>query len=167
MKQIPDKIYLQMHGDAYVEDIEDVSGINSEDVTWSLEKVFDNDIEYKRIKAANSKPKIYISLPITGCNIKEQQAYAVGVQWWLEKQGFQAVNPFDNGVPVDASNEAHYKRDLHLLTDCDGIILLEGWRKSKGCRLEHKVALACGLNIATTDMRVSKQIANLKGEKDD
>lgn len=111
------------------------------------------------------KKKIYISLPITGYSLKEQQSYAVGVQWWLEKQGFQAVNPFENGIPADASTEAHYKADLHLLTDCDGILLLEGWRKSKGCRLEHKVALACGLNIATTDMRVSTQLAKLKGEE--
>lgn len=165
MEKIPDKIYLQVHGDAYVEDIEDVREIESENITWSLEKVFDSDIEYHRA-AANpdaAKPKVYISLPITGYDLTERKAYAVGVAWWLEREGFTPVNPLENGINADAPIEAHYKRDLHLMTDCEGIILCGDWQRSKGCKLEHKVALACGLKIATTDMRVSKQLAMLKG----
>jgi len=163
MKQIPEKIYLQIHGDAYVENIEDVSKVTEEDVTWCIDKVNDNDIEYRRAKSQPERSKrVYISLPITGYSLNERKAYAAGVAWWLEREGFTPVNPLENGISADAPIEEHYRKDLHDLADCGGVIFCEGWQDSKGCKLEHCVALACGLNIADTSMRVSKQLERLK-----
>ena len=48
MKNIPEKMYLQIGEDADLE--EDFNDLSLEDITWCRDKVFDNDIEYVRVK---------------------------------------------------------------------------------------------------------------------
>lgn len=43
MKQPPDKIYLQWHGDGEPNDVGEVDG---NEVTWCKDKIFEHDIEY-------------------------------------------------------------------------------------------------------------------------
>lgn len=52
-KSAPEKIYLQWHGDADPE-IE-TAAVHEMAVTWSRERVFDNDIEYV-MKSFKSNP---------------------------------------------------------------------------------------------------------------
>jgi len=46
MKNIPKKIYLQIGEDAEL--AEDFSELSEEDIAWSTDRIFDNDIEYSR-----------------------------------------------------------------------------------------------------------------------
>lgn len=39
------------------------------------------------------------------------------------------------------------RADIHVLTDCDGILMLRGWEQSKGAKLEFDVATSCGLEV--------------------
>lgn len=39
------------------------------------------------------------------------------------------------------------KEDLRLLLGCDGIIVPNRWRCSKGCEMERHVADACGIPV--------------------
>ena len=39
------------------------------------------------------------------------------------------------------------RADIHILTDCDGILMLRGWEQSKGAKLEFDVATSCGLEV--------------------
>lgn len=49
MKNLPDKIYLQVCGDCNANDCENCKFEDLEDnVTWSKDKIFDKDIEYTR-----------------------------------------------------------------------------------------------------------------------
>ncbi len=48
MKNIPDKIYLQVGADCDADDFNDV--YPGEDITWCADQINDNDIEYERVK---------------------------------------------------------------------------------------------------------------------
>lgn len=50
MDKVPDRIFLQIHGDAEVEDINDVSDIDEGNVTWCKDKIYPTDVEYARAK---------------------------------------------------------------------------------------------------------------------
>ena len=65
----------------------------------------------------------------------------------LRGRGYDPVNPFNNGVSLDAPYEDHMRADLRMLLGCDGIYLLRGWMASRGACLERTVAEACGLLI--------------------
>ena len=52
MKNLPDKIYLQVCGDCNANDCENCKFEDLEDnVTWCKDKIFDKDIEYTRTDA--------------------------------------------------------------------------------------------------------------------
>ena len=36
---------------------------------------------------------------------------------------------------------------LKAMLDCDGIYMLKGWKKSRGAKLEHFIALKLGIEI--------------------
>lgn len=41
----------------------------------------------------------------------------------------------------------YLRRDLRVIADCNRIVLLPGWTKSKGARLEHHIAQELGFQI--------------------
>lgn len=65
----------------------------------------------------------------------------------LESQGYDPVNPFDNGVPDNAHWREHMRADIAMLLKCDAIFMLPGWELSKGCKLELDVASSCGIAV--------------------
>lgn len=89
------------------------------------------------------KLKIYISGPITGLPYDEVERHFERAKRDLAKADFEPVSPLENGLPPEASWEAHMQRDLEILSTCDGIYLLRGWEKSKGAQIEVNFALSC------------------------
>lgn len=85
--------------------------------------------------------KIYISGPITGANINTTRLRFKCAEATLRMQGFTVANPMENGLPEDAPYDEHIKRDLEVLAECDAIYLLNGWERSKGCRIEFNEAV--------------------------
>lgn len=69
----------------------------------------------------------------------------------LRSHGFNIVSPHetmpnpDGGIPW----EVCLKQDLNTLTRCHGVIVLDGWTRSRGARLEVGTALALGMPILT------------------
>ncbi len=51
MDKIPNRIFLQIHGDAEVENINEVSDIDEGNVTWCKDKIYPTDVEYVRAKS--------------------------------------------------------------------------------------------------------------------
>lgn len=84
--------------------------------------------------------KVYISLPITGHDIEEVEARCIFAKSVLKKKGHTPVSPLDVSDNPDASYAEHMGRDISALLDCDAVVFLDGWRKSKGCALEHAAA---------------------------
>lgn len=98
--------------------------------------------------------KIYISLPITGCNVNIQRSIARRYAWFVGATGHEAINPFDvEGAPVHYGAREQYAhfmgRDIEKLLLVDAVLFCPGWERSRGCRLERQVALIYGIRIVT------------------
>lgn len=88
------------------------------------------------------KNKIYISGPITGLPHKEVEQVFGRVADKLNRLGWEAVSPLNNGLPAEASYNEHMLRDLEMLAECRAIFMLKGWENSKGARIEFAEAVA-------------------------
>lgn len=85
--------------------------------------------------------KIYISGAITGTDdYMERFAKA---EKELTEQGYSVVNPakVNAQLPEDTSYEEYMKMSFCMLTMCDGIYMLKGWRKSRGANREYCYAM--------------------------
>lgn len=90
---------------------------------------------------------IYISGAISGEDYEKRRNRFEEIENMLLSKGYNTINPWRNGVSVDAPHHVHMKADIKMLLECDFIYMMKGWQKSKGARLEHSVACACGLNL--------------------
>lgn len=91
--------------------------------------------------------KLYLSGPITGLEIDEARERFAAAQELMESQGWEVVNPMDNGVPVEAAWEVHLAADIMALLGCKAVAMLPGWEASRGARLEHALAKKIGMRI--------------------
>ena len=100
-----------------------------------------------------SKPKIYLSGPISGYDLEERKAAFLEARKILERKGYEVFNPMENGLPADATTHQHMRRDLSELTredmPYDAIYLMDRWNHSAGCMTELHVATAIGLQVYT------------------
>ena len=93
--------------------------------------------------------KVYLSGPISGYDYEERRMTFSRLAEVMQKVGLEPVNPMENGVPKEAASEVHMRADLKMLLECDSIMMLNGWERSLGARVEHEVALSCGLRVMT------------------
>jgi hypothetical protein len=56
-------------------------------------------------------------------------------------------NPAETDWPKDVKWETCMKYDLKILVDCDVLVLLPNWKKSRGVKLETRIAKALGIRI--------------------
>ena len=103
------------------------------------------------------KKKVYISGAIAHYGMEERRATFEAAALRLKEQGFEPVNPFENGVPADAHWMAHMKADIALLVGCDYIYMLNGWELSKGAKLEFDVASSCGIKVMFEGQESSRE----------
>ena len=69
----------------------------------------------------NMGKTIYISLPIAGLDLQEQIAHAENIERTLEHFYDKVLNPFDNGVPIDAHPSEHMRADFKMLLEKNGL----------------------------------------------
>lgn len=93
------------------------------------------------------KKRIYISGAIAHHDLEERKKAFADAARYLSLNDYEPVNPFDNGLPVDADWKEHMRADICTLTGCDGIYMLRGFETSKGAILELDVASSCGLKV--------------------
>lgn len=95
--------------------------------------------------------KIYISIPISGCNIQDQSGLALSVAEKLKELGHEPINPFDTPTaPINYNEKEMYAyymgRDIEQLLLCDAILFCDRlWPNSKGCRAEHNISDVYGI----------------------
>lgn len=46
-----------------------------------------------------------------------------------------------------ASAIKYLAKSIELMDDADRIVMMKGWEKSRGCRIEHEVAVAYGREV--------------------
>ena len=97
--------------------------------------------------------KVYLSGPMTGYpkfNYPAFHDYAAQ----LRALGHEVVSPAEqDGVsgldPATSEWHEFIRWDLKVLVDCEAIVLMDGWHKSRGARLVHHVADTLGMTVLT------------------
>lgn len=93
------------------------------------------------------KELIYISGPISHRDLTERRKTFAETAERLRSEGFDVVNPMENGLPENATTHQHMRRDIEMLMCCDIIYMMKGWTHSKGCKVEFDVATSIGLSV--------------------
>ena len=83
---------------------------------------------------------IYISGPISGLPFETVWHNFNNAEAILQEQGYEVINPLDNGLPQDSAWTEHMRADIRLLMDCEAIYLLKGYQDSKGAMIEYDLA---------------------------
>lgn len=97
--------------------------------------------------------KVYLSGPITGIN-NYKGLFAFTEEFAKLCDTLRIFNPTSQ-IPDSLDYEDAMKRCVAALVEYDTIVMLPGWHISKGARLEHDIALACGMNVIDlTDYRL-------------
>lgn len=99
--------------------------------------------------------KIYISLPIAGCEYTVDIRNEEACNWVISHlEGYDCVSPLDINElnPDNLTEERDWQkfmgRDIEALLRCDAILMCEGWQNgSKGCMAEFEVAKIYGKEI--------------------
>ena len=64
----------------------------------------------------------------------------------LRGQGHDVVNPADERDTTQ-TYEYYMRRAIENLLTCEGVVMLPGWEKSRGARMEHVIASNLGMTI--------------------
>ena len=103
------------------------------------------------------KKKVMISQPMNGLSDEEIMQNRYDANMYLHKCGFEIVNSFF--IDDEYSDEAlkakgveqigvyFLAKSLESMSMCDAVYFCKGWEKARGCKLEHDVAVAYGLEI--------------------
>lgn len=92
--------------------------------------------------------KIYISGKITGRDLEEaRKQFDKAEQYWIS-QGIEVVNPMKEVPAEDGKPWDYYmRRDIKLLMDCDAIYMMDGWKTSRGAKIEKYIAEQLGMKL--------------------
>lgn len=93
--------------------------------------------------------KIYVSIPITGEDYRDQRNHAFVVATNLAQKGYEAVTPFDIVPCVSTPYNEAMGQCVSALLECDAIYLCKNWRASKGCKAELQIALVYEKEVIT------------------
>lgn len=101
--------------------------------------------------------KAMISQPMAGKTDEEIVATRERAIKVLESKGYEVVNTLftDEWYSPDAMKERGVEniplcflaKSLENMSLCGAAYFCKGWRQARGCRIEHEVALAYGLNV--------------------
>lgn len=94
------------------------------------------------------RPWCYNSGPITGKSyLKAFNTFLRYDKVIRERIKMEPVNPMIHGLKSSRPYWLHIVYDLYLLFRCDSVAFQPEWEKSRGCRIEYKVAKMLGKNM--------------------
>jgi len=89
----------------------------------------------------------YISGPMTGYEDYNYPAFHAKAKE-LRAQGHTVFNPAELfGGKTDLPREKYMREDIAALLDAGCVVMLPGWKQSKGANLERKIALELGIEV--------------------
>lgn len=101
--------------------------------------------------------KAMLSQPMNGKTEEEIVATREKAIKVLETQGYELVDTYFNDEWSRKENmEAEgvvqipvrfLAKSLEKMSLCDAVYFCKGWEQARGCRIEHEVAVAYGLNV--------------------
>ncbi len=95
----------------------------------------------------NRVPRIYVAGPMTGLPEHNFPAFHATASL-LRAAGCEVVNPASNfGGRTDLPRPIYLRVDVALLLGCDAVVMLPGWRNSRGAKLEYLLARELGMPV--------------------
>lgn len=96
--------------------------------------------------------KVMISQPMRGISEEDIKNTRARVRALLVEQGYEVIDShikFRLHYESDVKNPPIYYLALSILymSLCDIVYFCKGWEKARGCRVEHEIANAYGLQI--------------------
>jgi hypothetical protein len=92
----------------------------------------------------------YISGPMTGMPNSNYDAFCEAEERWCD-YGYDVHNPAREERNKNQPWEVCMRNDLEALLKCDTMVMLNGWKRSKGARLEHAIAHRLNMVIFNDD----------------
>ena len=90
--------------------------------------------------------RIYLAGPMSGLPEFNYPAFnALAEQ--LRAQGHHVENPAENSEPPCQSWLGYMRLAVAQLATCDAVVMLDGWEKSRGARVEYQLAVGMGLRV--------------------
>lgn len=89
--------------------------------------------------------KVYIAGPITGTDDYEIRFNQAAEK--IKRLGMEPLNPISPGLVEGADYKYYIDRGLTMLMGADVVLLLPGWTRSNGARLEEQYARICGVPV--------------------
>lgn len=96
---------------------------------------------------------LYIAGPMTGLPDNNYPAFD-RAERRLREMGFDVLNPARNEAPSLPTWENWMRLALAQVIQADGVALLAGWERSRGAKLEVRVAQALGIETFSVDIWV-------------
>ncbi|NOV25910.1 DUF4406 domain-containing protein [Cupriavidus necator] len=90
--------------------------------------------------------RTYIAGPMSGIPLLNFPAFHEAARA-LRAEGHDVVNPAEINADPSAGWLECMRADIRELVTCDAIYLLPGWEKSRGARLEAKIAEGLGFRM--------------------
>lgn len=84
---------------------------------------------------------VFVSGPMRGYEDYNHKAFN-DMQKKLEDFGYVVLNPAS--LPINLSDEKYLPICISMLEQCDGIVLLHGWKNSRGSNAERAYAYSQG-----------------------
>lgn len=144
---------------------------NDKKIMKDLEEMLFKDMQETAEKEGRTlypPKKAMISQPMTGVPIEKVRAVRNEAIKYLTEEGFDVVNTFFENLFDDTEEYKlegykhmpifYLAKALKKMSRCDAVYFCKGWEKSKGCRIEHMVAAAYGLQIIYEDYDQDAQI---------
>lgn len=94
--------------------------------------------------------RVYIAGPMTGLPDFNFPAFHAAAAR-LRALGFEVENPAENPPPACGSWLAYMRMAVTQVAKVDMLVLLPGWEKSNGARVEFNLAVGMGLSVETLD----------------
>lgn len=105
------------------------------------------------------KKKIYIAGQVTGEDFREVAVKFAKAHAEIEKLGFIPINPIElvqnyfiknvafQPITEDEEWKIAMQECIKALVECDAVVLLPCWEKSKGAKIERQLAEDLGIQI--------------------
>lgn len=103
-------------------------------------------------KKGGSDMRIYISGPITGTEGYRERFEAA--EKMINAAGYVAINPekVNRQLPV-VEHKDYMLTSIAMLQMCDAVLMLPGWKESRGCVMEFEYAYEHSIHIFFAEVK--------------
>ena len=93
--------------------------------------------------------KIMISQPMTGKTNEEIRDEREELVEALENEGHEVIDTIFNFEDKDPYNHGlfYMGHSILAMSEVDAVVFMKGWENSRGCKIEHELAVKYGLYV--------------------